>query len=130
MIHCPGLEQLPNLVEEHDKHRLGKRARHKSSHGGQGHEKVFVKHLPVPDVSRRPIKYIPPHGQIGNQVEQRGQQCRKLRRVAQQRHQRQAPGGGQNPQQYRSLFVGQRLQKRGHKNLLHPTQARNPLRYP
>ena len=65
--YCHALEQLPNLIKEHNRHRFGvitaagiQCQRHRT-HCGNRHQETFVKHLTVLDTFCRLQQNIPAH---------------------------------------------------------------------
>ena len=67
-VHRHALEELPYLVEEHDRHALPVLAAAEGAHGGHRHEEVFVKDLAVFDVADGPPQHIPADDEIRNEI--------------------------------------------------------------
>ncbi len=77
--HGHGLEQLANLIEEHDRHTLGElalqppalivNAQQHGSHRGNGHQEVLVEHLPVADAQCRLAQDVIAYNEVGHQVQ-------------------------------------------------------------
>ena len=75
LTHGIVLEQLAHLVEQHDEHGFGVFRCGEGTHGGQGHQEVFVEHLAVFDVADGLVQHIPADDGVGRQVAQGGQQA-------------------------------------------------------
>ena len=65
--HRDVLEQFAHLVEQHDKDRLGIFADNKRANGGNHHQKMLVKQLPVPEIEDCRPHNIPSDQKIRNQ---------------------------------------------------------------
>ena len=66
-IHRVALEQLAHLIEQHDEDGLRVLSDGQGADGGQGHQEVFIKDLPVGDVAYRPPQHIPADHGVGHQ---------------------------------------------------------------
>ena len=65
--HGIALEQLSHLVKQHDADGLGIFPQHQRADGGDTHEKVLVKNLPMGDIAYRFPQNIPADDKIGDQ---------------------------------------------------------------
>ena len=62
------LKQFAGLVEQHDEHGLGIVACGESANGGEGHQEVLVKYLPVDDAQNRLPQHVITDDQVGDQA--------------------------------------------------------------
>ena len=85
LAHRHALEQFPDLIEQDDGAPLGVLAQGEGAHRRHRHQKALVKGLPVFDPLQRLDQHVPPHHQVGDEIEQRHRH----------RHCRQQPGTGQ-----------------------------------
>ena len=99
------LEELTDLVKEHDSHSLGIFTEHHGSDRRNCHQEIFVKYLPVPDPLECLSQDIEAHGKVGHQEKQKAD-CRVLfqRQNGQQDHHYY---GGQDPIEQLFLFFCQ-----------------------
>ena len=77
--HGHGLEQLADLVEEHDRHAFGELAlqppalivdaQQHGPHRGHGHQEVLVEDLPVADAQHRLAQDVIAYDEVGHQVQ-------------------------------------------------------------
>ena len=59
------LEPLAHLVEQHHRHAFGILSQNKRPHGGNAHEKVFIKDFPPGNVADSPPENVPARHTIG-----------------------------------------------------------------
>ena len=82
LAHGHALEQLTDLVEEHDLHTLAVAAQQNGPHGGHGHEEILVKDLPVDDAQHRLAQHVITDDEIGGHIEQEGRERVEVQGIA------------------------------------------------